>query len=465
MGLYIIGRPNRSVSTKSVFLRDGKEHYRNGEYEEAARLLRTALRIEPDAPEALIYLGFALGELGDGAGARRCFKRLLESNPENEAYDYLALYFAGEGKYTRAEMACRKAIEKNPRDCVAWNNLAIWLVEESKHQEAVMCSRMALSIDDARAEFWLNLGVGLASLGKWQDAREAFERSVGMQPALIEGWLDLGLCLLRSGDVDGARAAYHKAIEADPKSADAHFHVGALHMERRELKGAVQHFERAVALDPSFREAWLNLAVCSDELGKLDRAVECAQMALGLDEEDQRVKNLLESLKEAVDFRRRHDLTATNVLELIRTHLGERALAAFPVPDDPVPMGRWFFVILQKGVEGDIIVPQSKGELSAVLDGTVEVEFLWCCGLRSTLTREYLHLYDLRTHGRAVFIRLVWQDIYDPAAGPIAARAEIERTLDLLERLENDAKGDIVLVNHLGDIWTRVGDGPPQKQE
>ncbi len=164
-----------------------------GEWGEAERLLREALRLDPGSAAAEALLGWALMHQGrDDEALQRCL-RVLVREPEH-----------GLGRTAVGAICLRKGITG----------------EAIEH-----LSRAIRAGGDPRASLYAHYWLGVAYLERDMpaDAVEVLERAVGQGPNLAEGWAELGRALWLRGRRDEAAAAWTRgaAVRHSPHAARA----------------------------------------------------------------------------------------------------------------------------------------------------------------------------------------------------------------------------------------------------
>jgi tetratricopeptide (TPR) repeat protein len=139
---------------------------RNGNTPEMIELLRKALELEPNYPDAHFTLAYALHTQGNLDEAIDCYQKVLTLKP-----DYVEAYYnLGHGLYDRGDLegameACRKTIALKPDHAEAYNNL----------------------------------GNALHMLGDLPGAMEAYQHSIRLNPTR-DAQANLSITLLLSGN-------------------------------------------------------------------------------------------------------------------------------------------------------------------------------------------------------------------------------------------------------------------------
>ncbi|NPA12796.1 MAG: tetratricopeptide repeat protein [Aquificae bacterium] len=118
------------------------------QWEKAEKYLKEALKIRPNFPDALNYLGYSYINRGiDIDKGIELVKKALKLSPNNPAYiDSLGWGYFKKGDYQRAYKLLKQAHEKMPEDPVITEHLAEVLEALGKKEEALKLYKKALEI-------------------------------------------------------------------------------------------------------------------------------------------------------------------------------------------------------------------------------------------------------------------------------------------------------------------------------
>src|SRR5262245_9001087 len=167
-------QPDQDASKEVAKLnKRGLDHFEKKQYDEAIRLFRKALDLQPDSADVLNNLGKALDAVGKDDEAIADFDKALKLAPEN------------------AIIHCNKGLA---------------LFHEKKFEESIASYRKAIEIHENFAEAQNGLGAALFSLGRTDEAISAFRKGLQLDPKNIDALNNLGAALM----------AQHKAEEAIP---------------------------------------------------------------------------------------------------------------------------------------------------------------------------------------------------------------------------------------------------------
>lgn len=254
-----------------------------GRYEEAAKLLRNAIAIQPMAPPYHSNLGAALQKLG---------------NLQEAALEY------------------DEALRLDPNFAGAASNLGAALYELDRFEEALPHLQTAVTLNPSHAAAHLNLGVTLHALGRTIDGLSHAHQAVQLDPCedtilklaglLIESWHGadgipyfqgliarypsnpaayqaLGDCYVSQGRLRDAAPHYWKTLQLKPDAALAANNLGLCLAEAGLQAEAVPLYRRALEVRPNDAHVWTNLGLALHDLGETGASLECQNRALSLE--------------------------------------------------------------------------------------------------------------------------------------------------------------------------------------
>jgi len=187
-----------------------------GEYEEASRVLRQALHLQPESALNHLFRGMLDRSQGWLVVALVEFQKGLELDPDNAAIcAEMAATYLKKRDYLAAREWYRAAVERAPRE------VEFHLLRAEFHLEHLL---------------WLEDGLAAAQMAVALDPQN------GVAYDLL-GWAQY---LLRRPE---AKASLEKAVALDPESARAHYHLGLAYAQEGLNDMARWAYERAIDLD------------------------------------------------------------------------------------------------------------------------------------------------------------------------------------------------------------------------
>jgi len=201
----------------------GRVYLSLGRTGDAKRVLRQALAIEPDLPDADLLLGMASMREGDTAGAEALYRKAIASQPDlADAHNDLAGILAHRGNYAEAAYELKKAIEANPTDAQIHRNYGALLANTGATIQAVAEMKEAVRLNPKSVRLHVDLGGVLAKNGEKNAAEDEYRAALALDAQDGAANLRLADLLARDGKVEEARSYYASAAKsADPKIRQA----------------------------------------------------------------------------------------------------------------------------------------------------------------------------------------------------------------------------------------------------
>lgn len=288
-----------------------------GKADDAERLFKKVLRLNPRHVPALNLRSVLLTQLGRFEEAEQYIKRAIQENATSDAsyYNYgvilralkrpdeaieqlnraLAINGSVPGTLNlrgecyldlaRADEALAdfdKALAIDPTFVDALVNKARALADLERYETGLEITQQALSLQPVNALAWLARGQTLNGLERFEEALEAFGRALTIQPNLAEAWLGRGLSYANLERHQEALTAFEKLIVIKPDDADAWHGYGDALLELRKLDETEAAYHKALALKPDHALAHASMARLLMELGRIDEANQFFRKAIAL---------------------------------------------------------------------------------------------------------------------------------------------------------------------------------------
>jgi len=195
---------------------------RLGAQPEAADHLSIILAAEPEHLTANRRMAELLSDLGDAAGAVRCWRRIVAATREEnaDALTLLSIALSKDGQHDEAIELLTQLTHRHPLDASSLANLAMAFLAAGREQEALPVLTRALALDPHSAQAYCGLGLSHHEHGRLEDAAAAFRTTERLAPDSAVGSFNLGLALERLGDREGARRALLRAAALEPQDEE-----------------------------------------------------------------------------------------------------------------------------------------------------------------------------------------------------------------------------------------------------
>jgi tetratricopeptide (TPR) repeat protein len=207
-----------------------------GDARTAEPYLRNATRLAPGEMRWHYYLGHALRQLGDPAGAVEALEAARDLSRRDAAtLDWLADLYAELGRTDDAAAAAAAAAAIDP--AAAAGRAADPLLDG-----------LATLLETAQSAE--NRAFLAANDGDWATAADEFARAIAIAPADLSLQMNLGTAYVNAGDGGGALRAFLAAERLDPNNAEPQYALGALYLMAGDYRAAIERFDLAAALAP-----------------------------------------------------------------------------------------------------------------------------------------------------------------------------------------------------------------------
>lgn len=194
---------------------------KEGNFEEARRVLAEALRLDGNCCECLNSLGIT--------------------------------YFK-EGRLKEAEGNFRRALNIDPLYLEALCNLGLCLYQqgESHYEEATVYFRQALELTHNNdPQLHKNLADVLRDKGDYKEAAKHYGESVRLMPDYAPAYNGLSMLYYRLKQYDRAYEEAQKAVKFKPDYSLGYFYLGMIETARKHVPEAIQFYETSAKYEPN----------------------------------------------------------------------------------------------------------------------------------------------------------------------------------------------------------------------
>jgi len=272
--LGYIGAPVSSKKTGNRILADPKDKLpvfesvqRAGEmimrekYDDAAGILESALREDPEISQALLLLATCRSETGRTDEAKTALGHILESEPENiQALISLANILMNEGRTDEVIAVCRQTLAVDDKSVQAHMLLGEVYMAEENHSEALPFLEKAYEIQPKLTQNGLNLAACLVGLDQYERAESLLTALIADNPKFPFAHFNLGLLYEEQNRWEEARKAYAEEVAVYPKEFQARFNLGKVLYRLGEKQASLAEMREVITIAPLRAEGYLFLA-------------------------------------------------------------------------------------------------------------------------------------------------------------------------------------------------------------
>ena len=185
-----------------------------------------------------------------------------------------------EKQYSVAAQRARVMTEYFPEHEFGWKMLSAALKQMGRNANAVTPMLKSAKLSPQDVEVHYNLGNVLQELGRSDEAVASYRRALEIKPDYAEAYYNIGTVQQSTGQLDDAVRSYREALKIKPDYAKAYNNLGDALQKSGQLDAALLSFRQALKINPDYAEAYCNLGNTLQELGQLDEALAYYRRAL-----------------------------------------------------------------------------------------------------------------------------------------------------------------------------------------
>ncbi|MFX1317257.1 MAG: tetratricopeptide repeat protein, partial [Promethearchaeota archaeon] len=264
-------------------------------------------------------LGLKAYELGDFKGAVKCFKRIIEKEPDLPTGWYVlleSLFYLG--KWEEMIEIGEEALKNHPNYGPNYSWLGEAYNKQGKRKKAMNCYEKGIQVLKKDLEKYpkddnvLNLiGYNYLRLGKYKEAIKCYKETIKIRPKSEHHLHSIGQTYMKMGLFNKAIKYLEKSLEVNPKHSYAWFDLGLIYEDTNEYDKAIEYYEKAVESSPQWvklRKKLLKLK--PDSLALLKKTPDIRSLFdEGIAQQLVKSENMLNDLKELETILKDNKLT------------------------------------------------------------------------------------------------------------------------------------------------------------
>jgi tetratricopeptide (TPR) repeat protein len=238
--------------------------FHQGDYRRAIALATQRLKTEPQDVQAQIILARGEAAMGRFEAAYAGFRKALRLDPQSPD----ALYYLGVTAGVLAQTEQERLLAIAPGSARAHQLLGESYALQDKKAEAEAEFKAALEVGPPSLDVLVALGDLMRSKLSFADARAYYARAAEMAPESYDALYGLGACDSFAGEHTRAVGFFRRALRVAPDSAAAHLALGISLLQTGQASSAVTELEAAARLEPRMRQAYYQLGRAYQSLGR-----------------------------------------------------------------------------------------------------------------------------------------------------------------------------------------------------
>ncbi|HEY2775256.1 MAG TPA: tetratricopeptide repeat protein [Candidatus Binatia bacterium] len=409
------------------------------EYQRAIGELQEVLVIKPDNEEALVLLGALYSRVGDHAHAVEVLRRATAISPESFIANFgLGKSLAATGQYEDALRSLKHAARLNASIAELHLHTAFVYVRLGMRKKAIDSFNRAIDFNPQLEQARRQIGP-LDENDPHLDAKlKKYESLVDFAEDPLATCAKIGLIDFQRGDYVRAITDFHIVLGARPGEDEIRYWLALAYDKVGDLDGTARELALVSARAPRYVDARLFLSSILEEKGNVDGAIDAVQ------------KLLVAAPDNADGLRRLIALYRTKKQYTAAITIARRLVALDPKNDAYLYGLAWLY---DESGDKDKAIATLKQVLAINpqnADALNHLGYTWAEKGQNIDEAEKLIRKALEMHpdNAAIVDSLAW--VYYQKKDYAAAVRELEKATSLGGR-------DPVIVEHLGDVYLKVG--------
>ncbi|MGE5197833.1 MAG: tetratricopeptide repeat protein, partial [Deltaproteobacteria bacterium] len=210
-----------------------------GKLLEAEKLLRRAIKLNPQGINAYRALSQQYRLTGRKQNAENILKKAIAINPDSDkAYFVLGELYVIEGRWSEARKILREMLKLFPEHYKIYKQFAFYYEWEGRFQEAEEMFQEALEMNPMSYRVYIDLGNCYEANGKSKEAETMFLKAITITPKQSYGYMKLGCLYKEMGRLQEAHHAWIKGLEINPRNCRIRSYLYQLYVEQKRLSEA-----------------------------------------------------------------------------------------------------------------------------------------------------------------------------------------------------------------------------------
>lgn len=261
-------------SSPQSLIQKGQIQMRRGSPQDAVVTLKTALRDQPNNYIGHFYLGVALGATGDTEGAERELQESIRLQPQGpQAQVFLSELAARTGKGALLDELSKRLVDTFPLAANSYLVRATYECSRSNWKAAEQTLRKAVQVEPTNPVPYAKLAEIRIIQKDFSGGTELLNQALDVDPNYIPALKILVALDLTRNDVAQAIDRLQSQLQKAPNNSTYHSLLGGIYFRRSQTSDALPQFQKAVELDKKNADAWELLGKTQAAMGSLDQTI------------------------------------------------------------------------------------------------------------------------------------------------------------------------------------------------
>ncbi|MGO8759228.1 MAG: tetratricopeptide repeat protein [Terracidiphilus sp.] len=267
-GFLLLAAVLAAQGQASSVYEQGRAAFDARQYADAAMLFERAEASDPGHPDALLFEGKALANIGRFSEADEVLHRFLVRSPDVADAHYMLGFVLHRENHPQDSLAeYTTAARFSPPQSDDLKIVALDYVLLNDYPDAIHWLERAVAIDPQNREAWYGLGRCYYTQSRFTESEQAFQHVLALKPEDVKTVTNLGLVYEMENRIDDADRTYGKAValaRTNPRSDEwPYLNYASFLLENSRAPEAIPLLEQAIGIAPR----------CADCHGKLGRAL------------------------------------------------------------------------------------------------------------------------------------------------------------------------------------------------
>jgi tetratricopeptide (TPR) repeat protein len=267
---------NRDKKNSHDFIRQGKQNFDEGKYDEAIVYFKKAIKIDNEFSEAYGMLGHAYFSLLDWKNASYYYDRAIYYDKNNATfYHGRSSCRSRMGNFEGALEAINIAINIEPLNTGLIAARGSIRSELADYDRAIEDYTIALNLDPTLIYLYHSRGLAKYFKNDFTSAEKDFTKAIERFEEKDKNgpYAYRGRCKEGMGDNIGAMEDYEKSIDIDPYWFVPYNFIGNLSIKMKEYVKAISYYTISININPDFSDSYFNRSIAKAKLGDYRGAI------------------------------------------------------------------------------------------------------------------------------------------------------------------------------------------------